>query len=278
MAEETQAQVPQSGAQQANTGAPPPAASGVKLVKIAAAVLAVLFVLLAGTAFYIYRRVEQTKAALEEAFRASPPPFPGLPSQPGTPPGNGFGLATANSQQSSGLNLISGSLPGGAPAFSAEQGERVHNALMKYENRPIVKEFMADLKKNPDMARALEQSKNVNNPLAVLSTIQNAKGMEKLMAKYVYRPEFLSLMMEVMKDPDIKPLMGNMAGALPGGLPGGAMPAQPPAAEPAQSLPSVSGGEEDAPVMLDPSAISGSPAEPAARPRSNKAPPPIDNE
>jgi preprotein translocase subunit SecG len=271
MAEENQVQAQADGgqAQEVNTELQK-ARSGNKILKIVAVVLAVLFLVMAGAAFYIYRKIAQTKNALEEVFNSSPSPFQQA-GQSGDMPREGFAMFGGGGGQSSGLGLITGS-PGGQSQFTAENGERVHAAMMKYAERPIVKEFIADLKKNPDMAKAFEQSKG-NNPLVVISSIRNAKGMEAVVAKYAYRPEFLSLLMEVMKDPEIKPLLGGMPGM------GGALsqaPVPPSAPAPAES-PEPSLGSGDSPMVLDTSVISGTPSEPAARPRGSKAPPPVDS-
>lgn len=270
MAEENQVQAPADGGQSQDVNAElQKARSGNKILKIVAVVLGVLFLVMAGSAFYIYRKIAQTKNALEEVFNASPSPFQQA-SQPGVMPQQGFAMFGDGSGQPSGLGLVTGS-PGGQPQFTAEQGERVHAAMMKYAERPIVKEFIADLKKNPDMAKAFEQSKG-GNPLAVIASIRGAKGMEAIVAKYAYRPEFLSLMMDVMKDPEIKPLLGGMPGM------GGAMPQAPvpPSAPAPIDSPEPSLGSGDAPMVLDTSVISGTPSEPAARP-VRKAPPPVDS-
>lgn len=272
MAEENQVQAPAEGGQAQDANAElQKARSGNKVLKIVAVVLAVLFLVMAGSAFYIYRKIAQTKLALEEAFNSSPSPFQQA-AQPGALPQQGFAMFGSGPGQPSGLGLITGA-SGGQPQFTAEQGERVHAAMMKYGERPIVKEFIADLKKNPDMAKAFEQSKG-GNPIAVIASIRNAKGMEALVAKYAYRPEFLSLMMEVMKDPALKPMLGGMPGM------GVAMPQAPvpPAAPTPAESPEPSMGSGDAPMVLDTSVISGTPSEPASRPAVRKAPPPVDSD
>ncbi|HAU89948.1 MAG TPA: hypothetical protein DCW72_06900 [Elusimicrobia bacterium] len=177
----------------------------------------------------------------------------------------------------SSLGLFSGGLPGAQGGLPGAQGglpdmaasQEAAQALFKYSDRPIVKEFIADLKKNPEMAAALAASKD-GNPFAVLSTLRNAKGMDKLVMRYAARPEFLKLMMEVANDPELKPLMGGM------GLPAGAPQARNVPVGPGPAVRSVSepaGEEED--IKFDSSAISG----PAARPASGaQVPPPVDSE
>ncbi|HAT71821.1 MAG TPA: hypothetical protein DCS63_03295 [Elusimicrobia bacterium] len=252
------------------------ARSGNKLLRIAAIVLASLFLLLAGTAFYIYNRIERTKAAFEEAFQGGAFPFPGHASQTTMPPAGGS-LPGSASMPASTLGLLSGSISGPSPMpLNVQQGEEVYAALAKYENRPIVKEFIADLKKDPDMARAFGEKDKGGSPLKVMAYIQSAKGMEKLVAKYAMRPDFMKLMMDVMKDPALRPLLKNVPGGLPqpgagGPPPTRAQPSPGPQAEPA-------GEDGGVSLTLDPSAISGTPAAKPAPARARKVPPPIDNQ
>ena len=246
---------------------------GNKILKIAAIVLSALFLLLAGAAFYIYNKVSQTKAAFEEAFRVAPMQPAGDAAGSLTMPLPGGALSGASQMPASSLGFFSGGLPGAAQApLNAQQGEKIYAAMAKYENRPVVKEFIADLKKNPDVARAFAEKEKGGNPLVVVASIQRARGMDKIMAKYVTRPDFIKLMMEIMKDPAIRPLMKGA----PGGLPVSQ-------AEPAtQSLPGSAADAGDAPMTLDSSAISATPAagpaiEPSA-PRKGKVPPPVDTQ
>lgn len=251
------------------------ARSGNKILKTAAIVLSALFLLTAGAAFYIYSKVAQTKAALEEAFQSAPPPFPSYVPENRELPSAGPSVFGSTAIPVSSLGLVSGSIPGSPSPFSAAEGEKVYAAFGRYADRPVVKEFIADLKKNPDMARAFEQSKG-NNPLAVIASIKNAKGMDKIVAKYAIRPDFLKLMMEVMKDPAIEPLVKGVPGGLP--LPGAGIP-PPPRNEPRpQSVDGSPQEADDAPLTLDASVVSGTPAPRSAPARTKKAPPPVDSE
>ena len=239
-----------------------------KVLVTVAAVLGTIFVLAAGAAYVVYMKVSAAKENIEQAFASFPPPAQGYQPEAARLPGQGVSFSTAMPQSS--LGLFSGGLPGaqgGLPDMAASQ--EAAQALFKYSDRPIVKEFIADLKKNPEMAAALAASKD-GNPFAVLSTLRNAKGMDKLVMRYAARPEFLKLMMEVANDPELKPLMGGRG--LPAGapqarnVPGGPGPAVRSVSEPA-------GEEED--IKFDSSAISG----PAARPASGaQVPPPVDSE
>lgn len=250
--------------------------SGNRILKIVAAVLAFLFLLTAGAAFFVYRKVTQAKASFAEAFNALP-----APAQSGgtgaAMPQSGFAMFTpGQGGGDSSLNLVSGGVPGALPGgLTVEDGERIRAALLKYEKRPIVQEFIADMKKNPDMAKAFAEAGagEKGNPLAVISSIRNARGMESLIAKYAARPEFLSLMMDVMKDPALKGLMSGAQG-MPQGLPQqGVVPASRPVPQEQAEE-----GDGEAPKVLDPSVISGGGQAPAVKTRPGKAPPPVDSD
>jgi len=239
-----------------------------KVLVTVAAVLGTVFVLAAGAAYVVYMKVSAAKENIEQVFASFPPPAQGYQPEAARLPGQGVAFSTAMPQSS--LGLFSGGIPGaqgGLPDMAASQ-EAVR-AVFKYADRPIVKEFMEDLKKNPEMAAALAASKD-GNPFAVLSTLRNAKGMDKLVMRYAARPEFMKLMMEVANDPELKPMMSGM------GLPAGAPQVRNVPVGSGPSVRSVSepaGEEED--IKFDPSAISG----PSARPASGaQVPPPVDSE
>ena len=249
-----------------------------KLLVTVSVVLGTVFVLLAGVGYIVYTKISAAKENFEAVFNAMPAfPPPGAGYQPEVGGQAPYGQASSTSMPSSSLGLFSGGLPGAAPGMGTvnqEQAQRAAAALQKYANRPIVKEFMEDLKKNPGTAKALELTDS-GNPLAVFAAVQNAPGMDKLAMKYATRPEFLSLMMEAMNDPEMQPLLKGMHGM---GMPG--MPAQQ-EARPVSTLPppsSVGGGgyPSGGTMTLDPSAISG-PAKPAPA-TSRKAPPPVDTD
>lgn len=249
-----------------------------KLLVTVSVVLGTIFVLLAGVGYIVYTKISAAKENFEEvvsAMQAFPPPGAGYqPEVAGQAP---YGQASSTSMPSSSLGLFSGGLPGAVPGMGGidpAQAQRAAKALQKYADRPIVKEFMEDLKKNPGTAKALELTDS-GNPLAVFAAVQNSPGMDKLAMKYATRPEFLALMMEAMSDPEMQPLLKGMHGM---GLPG--LPAQQ-EARPVSTLPppsSVGGGAypSGGTITLDPSAISG-PARPAPG-ASRKAPPPVDTD
>lgn len=234
-----------------------------------AVVLGTIFVLAAGAAYVVYMKVSAAKENIERVFSSFPPPPPGYQPEAARLPGQGVAFSTSMPQSS--LGLFTGGLPGGQqglPDMAASQ-EAV-KAMFKYADRPIVQEFLADLKKNPDMAAAFAASKG-NNPFEVISKAQNAKGMDKLVARYATRPEFLKLMMEVMNDPEMQPLMNGVSPGM--GLPPGAPQVRNVPVNAAPAARPEEGEEED--LKFDPSAISG----PSGKPASGaKVPPPVDSE
>lgn len=240
-----------------------------KVLVTVAAVLGTVFVLAAGAAYVVYMKVSAAKENIEQVFASFQPPAPGYQPEAVRLPGQ---VAFSTAMPQSSLGLFTGGIPGAQGALpDMAAAQEAAQALFKYSDRPIVKEFIADLKKNPEMAAAFAASKD-GNPFAVLYTVRSAKGMDKLVMRYASRPEFLKLMMEVANDPELKPLMGAMPPGM--GLPAGAPPARGVPVNAARSAePEEEGEEED--LKFDPSAISG----PAARPASGaQLPPPVDSE
>ncbi|MCG2726933.1 MAG: hypothetical protein L6420_11905 [Elusimicrobia bacterium] len=94
--------------------------------------------------------------------------------------------------------------------------KKIIDAMNKYSERPIVKEFMNDLKKDPNFQKALE-AKNSNNPMAVIGNINKIKNMKEIVGKYAMRPDFMKLMLDIMRDTEMKPLFKMMpVGMTPG--------------------------------------------------------------
>ena len=256
-----------------------------RFLKIATIVLSLLLALVAGVSFYIYRRVMQVKDEMQEAFEGFPQqPLPAMENAR-LPAAGPSGPASGPAPTSS-LGLFSGGLPqqtASLPNFTPEDTERIARALNRYSDRPIVKEMLADFKKNPDVAKAMAEGK-ANNPLAAVLGMRNARGMDKVVAKYATRPEFFKLVIEVMNDPDIRPLMSKMQGvpgipAMPAMPNMPAMPGQPPAAASSsvQQEPERSDQDGDGELTFDSSAISGGQA-PAGSAPADKQPSRVDTQ
>lgn len=236
-----------------------------KVMTAVAVSLGTILVILAGVAYVIYSKVSAAKDNFEEVFRAMP--MPGAAEQQNRMLA-AQGLYPSSGTPVSSLGLFSGSLPSATPLeMSPEQRERAVAAVTKYTERPIMKEFMEEIKRNPEVAAALAATKAGGNPLALIAAAQNAKGIEKVMMKYALNPEFMKTMMEISNDPALKTYTGGMPGGMQPQGQGVAIPAMPEqTADP----------DGDGEMTFDPSAISGAkPAEPA--PRTKRVPSPVDS-
>jgi hypothetical protein len=211
---------------------------------------------------------------LTEAFRAFPPP-PASGYHPENQMPSMLGVRPSTSMPVSSLGLLTGGLPADREVnYDPERMQRIASSMNKYAQRPVVKEFLAELKNDPDVAAALKDGAS-GNPMAIFAAAQNSKNLNMLMMKYATRPEFMKTMMEIANDPDLK----SMTGALRGGMGIPDMPQAParqvrPAPAPANEEYQDEEGEDE--LTLDPSAVSG----PSAAPLSTrkKAPPPVDTE
>ncbi len=226
-----------------------------KALKITLLLLATLLVLLGVAGYMVYRRLMQTKEAVEEAFAGFPQQTLFRAEGNAQLPLPGASVFTSTGMPASSLGLFAGGVPGAQAEAAQEQAEKILTAMNKYADRPIVKEFIADLKKNPDMAKAMADGQG-GNPVAMVRGVQNARGMEKIIAKYAMRPEFMKLMMEVMSDPE----MAAVTNSIPSGIRpniGGAVPVQSvPGPGPAvRETPADQDGDGE--MTLDTSAISG---------------------
>lgn len=247
-----------------------------KALKITLFLLVTLLVLAGIAAYTVYRKIVQTKEAVEEAFQSFPQQA--MFRAEGTAlPRSGPSVFSSTPMPSSSLGLFSGGLPGGGggPEATQAQAAAVLKAMDKYANRPLVKEFIADLKKNPDMAKAFADGQG-GDPIAMINGIRGAKGMDKIIAKYAMRPEFLKLMMEVANDPEMAAVTNAMPGAMRPNIGGPVQPRSIPG--PGTAAPQEPADQDgDGEMTFDPSAISGTPAPAPAKPAA-KTPPPVDTE
>ena len=226
-----------------------------KALKVTLILLATLLVLLGIAAYTVYSKLMRTKEAVEEAFASFPQQAMFRAEGNAQLPLPGPSVFTSTGMPASSLGLFSGGVPGAQAEAAQEQAEQILTAMNKYADRPIVKEFMADLKKNPDMAKAMADGQG-GNPVAMVKGIQSARGMDKIIAKYAMRPEFMKLMMEVLNDPE----MAAVTSGIPAGMRpniGGAVPVRSvPGPGPAvQETPADQDGDGE--MTLDTSAISG---------------------
>ena len=204
-----------------------------KIFKIAAIVSATLFVLLLGVVIFVYQKLAglrdllmpPTETYQDSGFRAGgegnsgelPPAFRGLLSSTRAAGGAALSVAKLNgSVVDSSLTVFTnaGEYSQGAGGITMEDSEKMTRVIARYADRPIVKDFMEELKKDPSFVKAMKQ-KDANNPVAMIAALQRSSNMEGLAAKFVMRRDFMPFMTEVLGDPDLQPLlkkmpMGNM--------------------------------------------------------------------
>lgn len=247
--------------------------------KIAAAIFGLLFMLLVIGGYIVYRKVSQAKAMLEAVSQGFMPIGAGIPtgqklSEGGEADADEQALSTSGpaAQQLSGLGLLSMPGAGSAPQVGglseADMKQRADagvKLMKKYAERPIIKQFLAELQDDPDFARAKKEI-GTENPMALIGAMRKSKTAKAVMMKYAQKPEFMKALMDMSRDPELKQFSGGGAVSVP------AMPQLDRAAQPAE------GGEEagDEPgLSFDASAISGTAAQPAKN--TVKTPPAIDS-
>lgn len=87
-----------------------------------------------------------------------------------------------------------------------ERDKRIAAAMAKYGNRPVVLDFMEDLKNDTCTAKIIAD-RQLTNMFDALSAAREAGCLDRLKLKYAFRPQFIKLMAEVMSDPDVRPLL-----------------------------------------------------------------------
>ena len=197
-------------------------------VKISLGLLAIVLILVGYVGFKMYKQMKQMKEVFnyvqEMSNYAAPTDLP-------IPRRGKISSSTSNARTSrlfGSEGTVSRGDNSGMPTFSMSgddaktfvenarkiDSEKIMKALNKYSERPIVKEFMSDLKKDPEFQKALK-AKGSHNPIAVISSINKIKNMKGLVGKYAMRPDFMKLMMEVMQDPEMAPLFKMVPGGMP---------------------------------------------------------------
>ncbi|HOI43422.1 MAG TPA: hypothetical protein PK523_10800, partial [Elusimicrobiales bacterium] len=235
-----------------------------KLLKFILAGLTGLVLLIAAAAAFLYNRIASFFPSAETYQSGAMETFPESPPEPGiAPPGNALSAPSGGST----LFLVRGEggqgepgLPAGLPRITPQQMAGVSAAMAKYAERPLVKEFLADMNADPQLAGILDPKKP--DPAAYMKLLQNPAAMNGLLMKYAERPEFMPLLMELVNDPAMKPLFsGTPMGAIPPGpIPAGPPPSSPPPLragdETSAPGPGANGGEP----RLDTGVISGTSA------------------
>ncbi len=236
-----------------------------RLLKYLLIFLTLIVLMIAASIAFLYNKIAAFlpsgatyQSGAMESF-SSEPPAPPRASSGGQFPSLG------PSQGGSSLFLVKG--PGGQSAgqgadqgwmlplnqLSPQETAAINAAIAKYSQRPLVKEFLEDLKKDPKVGAAFADGKQptIQDFMAVIS---NPASVQGLTMKYAVKPGFMALMMEFIADPAFKPVMGNMQGMIPS-VPGQAVPQFPPPGAAGPSAQRAGAGEP----RLDAGAI-GAPA------------------
>ncbi|MBI4801043.1 MAG: hypothetical protein HY796_00810 [Elusimicrobia bacterium] len=253
-----------------------------KLLKILTALLFAFFIIILLAAAFIYHRIVGLREMFTEARNTSSEPvFPAQYASMPNPAGGSFGGITYSTQSlGSSLGLVTGlgPVPGEIPGLSGVDPQKMMQLGLKYVNRPIVKDFIAELNKDPEFKKAFDTK--AGNPLAMLSALQNQKSMQKLAMKFALRPDFMPFMQELMNDPQIKPLLsrlpvGNMgqAARMFTNMTGRQTVPGPQAVSSVTAL-DQQDAEENGDVKIDPSVVGGAQQAPSA-PLKKKPPPPM---
>jgi len=206
------------GEAQASAVRPGPAR---RLFKAAAVVLVLLFLFALGGALFVFYRFSAMREALspageiyqEAAYEEVPAALP-APAR--------MYVSTQSSETSSLTGFISikelaqqaailrETAAGGTGNPAMLDTGKAAAAALRYADRPIVRDFIAEAKKDPEFARALARM-DPNDPLALARALEDIKGLEGMMLKFAMRKDFLPFVMEVTNDPEIKPMLGRLA-------------------------------------------------------------------
>ncbi len=94
------------------------------------------------------------------------------------------------------------------PAQILRDSARMLNAVAKYGEKPLVKEFIKDLNSDPEFKKIWE-SRSSGNPVGLFMQAHNMKGLLPLLTKYMNKPGFKELLMEIAGDPDMAPYLSG---------------------------------------------------------------------
>ena len=110
--------------------------------------------------------------------------------------------------------------PAAPQGYVKEDGDEFLRILSKYKDRPLAQNFVRDLNADPDFKR-LWDARGTANPLTITAQLKTSAGVQNIIQKYSKAPEFISLIQEIMSDPELNSLLKKVNPA--GGLPYGAM-------------------------------------------------------
>lgn len=249
-----------------------------KLLKIVTIVLSSFFIILVIGAAVVYHKISRlTSMFTEKQEYSSPQDFNTQFAVPGQPPQSSFAGVYASTQNSSSLMMFTG-LDQPQEAVSSRglpkvPPQQLLALVAKYSQRPIVKELMDELGKDPEVKKAIDGG----GPMALVAAMQNQKNMQRVMMKFAMRPEFISLMQDLMSDPMMKPILSQVPGSanasqiirsVPGGRPQAAQ--EPQTFGIVQDIQTSTGG-----AVIDSSAMGVPQGTVAPEPIRTKTPPPM---
>lgn len=252
-----------------------------RLLKYLLIFLTLIVLMIAASIAFLYNKIAAFLPSGETYQSGAMESFSADPSDPSAPPRSSAGgrlPALGQPQGGSSLFLVKG--PGGQAAgqgaaqagmtpvnqLSAEETAAINAAIAKYSQRPLVKEFLEDLKKDPKVGAAFADGKQPTMQ-DFMAVIGNPASVQGLTMKYAAKPGFMDLMMEFIADPAFKPVMGNMQGMIPA-VPGQPVPQLPP---PVSAGPNDSGSESGEP-RLDAGALGAPASKRKVAPKSVPAP------
>lgn len=91
----------------------------------------------------------------------------------------------------------------GPDRAAGAQDRRLADAAGRYSGRPVMKEFLEELRRDPEVAAALAKGGD-GGPRQLLEAAKKSAGARRLLLKYSLRPDFLKTLAEMKADPELK--------------------------------------------------------------------------
>ncbi|MBI4657184.1 MAG: hypothetical protein HY746_10655 [Elusimicrobia bacterium] len=180
------------------------------LLKLIAVIFGAIFVLLCVIVFMMYRNIREMKTGFDDSYETT---AAWNEIQNAMPEIAKINFSTHAPGSSLTTFKDSGLMAG--PGIEKIDTDKVYKSIAKYSDRPVVREFMEDLKADPDFKKVLD-ARDSGDPQKIFANVGKVKNLNKILAKYIYRPDFIKLMMEVYSDPELQPMLQKFgAGALP---------------------------------------------------------------
>lgn len=129
------------------------------------------------------------------------------------------------------LLISTASLPAAAPPAAEQVRRQVADTAddfiklaQKYRNRPVAKQFWAEISADPVFQKALQTPDNAGAML-LLAQSQASRNAATVVKKYMGNPDFIRLVQDITRDPDFARAMGRLGPMVGGALSG--IPASP---------------------------------------------------